>query len=1761
MFGQAGAVALLSTITAFHLISAQPGYILTLPRTLRAGGEETFCVTLHDVDDPAFAFTLRLTHKETQEEHDFEYEISESYSQCLKFNVPTQTGEYDVVLRNDTSTIEATGTTEVEVKTENIITLVQTDKPIYKPGQRVQFRVLTLTRDLKTRTGVIQSIFIKTPNDIRVKQWLNVECQGVTSFKYPMPAEPTLGEWTIDVTLDGETTSQPFQVQEYVLPRFDVQITPPPFLLSNASTIDGKVCAEYTYGKPVMGYVSLEVCLTSYQSTERPCYRETVKFDGCYKFSVNTSEVEMANKKYYLYGSKLQINASVREINTAAVVNKTSTGPAVSYDPLKITLKDDTNGFFKPTFPYHGRAVVTTPDGEPAPGELIEVSLVDYRNDIRLSNNYTSDSDGIIHFSVCDIITEKTQDFSIDAKAVLYADPSTYYGLSNTLYMPRAYKTVKQWYSPSLSYIAIPRQSRTVSCGGELEVTVPYTTTLNTYTKFYYQVMSRGRILHTGHKMHHFLKHDSTEFLEVPMASCLQKVPDPSPPPEIGEGDAEEGGDEGAQKEGEAIEIVDPPAEMSAGVMQQGGLYQSLGVRRKRAPVIAAEMAGNDLSDGMEGGEGGEEPPAGPTGPPPPPPPSRHVSHFTLRVPVTEEMSPEASLLIYYVRDDGETVADSINFDVEACFKNKVKFDFLEKKVIPGREATLRLQAEPGSLCSIGMIDKSINILGGDHQLTPEKMFDILKKYGNGGEQYHYYKRDKEYCERKVNDEERTPEHEMYGEWWHYSSRYVDAVEAFRQMGMAVATNMLLETRPCSKEYAVLYEEGGLPGPGGGQRVLPLGIPLSAAQKKKPSGSVLRSYFPETWLWELEQVGDTGELELRKTTPHTITRWVGNTICTSQSAGVGVAPMTSLTTFQPFFLSIHLPYAAVRGERLPLHVTIFNYLEKCLYMQVNVETGDDITLTVRDHLKLPFCLCGGKSKTQSYYISAKEVGKLPVVARAEIVPGTCDNNVEPDTEYIGLSDAVKRELFVKVEGVTQEYTKSLYICPKDFDVTREEVELPLPEDIVRDSARGHVSVIGDIMGPALSNLDNLVQLPTGCGEQTMINFSPNIYVLKYLTFTSQLTDEMKLLCERYMEIGYTRELNYRHDDGSFSAFGKSDASGSTWLTAFVVKSFAQAQRFIYIDQTNLATSVSFLKSTRMENGCFREVGKVFSSYMMGGLGKVDGEDDTALTAFVVVALLEAHVPRDDPVLMAALRCLSLQPRDEMDTYTLTLTAYAQTLNDPTSQASDEVMTELDARVISNGVLGYWGRGGSMPDAVNTWHYRTAPSAEIEMTSYGLMATLLYYQDGGLAKGQPMIMWLSQQRNSLGGFASTQDTVLGLQAMSEFASKTFTGNATDLSVTFTGNKMSQTYDITTGVNTLLLQRAPIMHLPNTLSVSTNGTGCALIQANVQFNKLPENLGINKPLFNLTVAVRRSRTKRSDCARRSIRICVSFMGKKDFSAGMSMLTVKMVTAWTPVLNSLKELESVFPILSMKKYENDVKKGLIAFYFDELDVRKRCFEFELEQDRDVAVSDPKPAEIQAYQYYEKDVTIVKSYEITTTCGTKAEIPDETAAPTWLAGSPIEIQNRIGSVNDMPPLPSQKTPETTGCPACINEKPEDFDQLICQSKAIYKVQAGRNGRASMKIKADLRTRRKKKIDKFASFTLGSECQCDLLNPPNEKKRVRRLLILSNREQSLVQSVDPGSVGHVIHLGSSTIIINLDRNRKLEKETRKKARSCNRRS
>jgi len=76
--------------------------------------------------------------------------------------------------------------------------------------------------------------------------------------------------------------------------------------------------------------------------------------------------------------------------------------------------------------------------------------------------------------------------------------------------------------------------------------------------------------------------------------------------------------------------------------------------------------------------------------------------------------------------------------------------------------------------------------------------------------------------------------------------------------------------------------------------------------------------------------------------------------------------------------------------------------------------------------------------------------------------------------------------------------------------------------------------------------DHLINKPSGCGEQTMLGLTPNIYALRYLYVQPNKYQNIKLLirnAQQNIQFGFQNELNYMHEDGSFSAFGKSDKNG------------------------------------------------------------------------------------------------------------------------------------------------------------------------------------------------------------------------------------------------------------------------------------------------------------------------------------------------------------------------------------------------------------------------------------------------------------------------------------------------------------------------------------------------------------------------------------------------------------------------------------------
>ena len=52
-------------------------------------------------------------------------------------------------------------------------------------------------------------------------------------------------------------------------------------------------------------------------------------------------------------------------------------------------------------------------------------------------------------------------------------------------------------------------------------------------------------------------------------------------------------------------------------------------------------------------------------------------------------------------------------------------------------------------------------------------------------------------------------------------------------------------------------------------------------------------------------------------------------------------------------------------------------------------------------------------------------------------------------------------------------------------------------------------ITGNFMVPSITGLQNLIKIPHGCGEQTMVNFAPDVFITKYMNITGQLTDKIK----------------------------------------------------------------------------------------------------------------------------------------------------------------------------------------------------------------------------------------------------------------------------------------------------------------------------------------------------------------------------------------------------------------------------------------------------------------------------------------------------------------------------------------------------------------------------------------------------------------------------------------------------------------------------
>ncbi|XP_039543582.1 pregnancy zone protein-like [Pimephales promelas] len=1399
----------------------RPLFMVTFPAVIESGSDAKLCASLLK---PQGRLTMTVSLLDDKRTTRLVQQVSSKpFHRCFSFQAPRVDGESVQMLKVEVqgNVFRASDERKVMFKRYLPLTFIQTDKPIYNPGQTVNFRVVTMDAKFVPLDQMYNLVVVEDNNSNRIGQWTNISSTDwILQLSHELNPEAQMGMYTLKAFIGDQMVSHVFEVKKYVLPKFDVTVNTPQMYSVGDVGLKVEACAKYTYGQPVPGQALVEVCRDPFPYAAVPdltrrCLTKTAKMNatGCVFLNVDAS---------MFFGTKFEnnmqdtffVSVNVTEEGTDVVMSKSAT-VSITFEVGKVKFVDIPE-YFEPGSMINGKISVSRFDGTPIANNL--VYLLDgnsWPNKVLM--DLTTNQKGLATFSLNTANLPKAA-LNLVASVTVVVDNG--YKLP---YLTTDSRVVQLLHPDSSSNpsseLTIVKLEQPLKCGATFPVTVKYLFVGEAggySTDLIYMVLSRGVIVLHGFET----------------------------------------------------------------------------VKARGSSTVTSGSVSFQLS-------------------------------------VSGDMAPEVQILVYCVLPSENVVVGSAWFETETCLPNQVSLKFSPATAVPAEKNVLTVSAQAGSLCGISAVDQSIRILEPGRRLSAKMVFDLLPVRSLSG--YPYNVQDDSECLG-------FPPSLAFDRDPAYTAPTNEAYTTFKSLGMKVVTNLAVHAPPCA-----LYPSfpDALP-------ALPVVLSEALPDGGDTSSSVVtvRSYFPETWLWQLTEVGNTGSTRVPLTVPDTITTWETEAFCLS-SKGFGLAPPALLTVFQPFFLELSLPYSIVRGESFDLKATVFSYLSKCIMVKVTPDSSTDFTL---EPYSEPYvsCLCANGRKTFKWVLSASVLGAVNVTvnASAESSRTRCGTEVVT-VPTKGRVDLVTRSLLVLPEGVERTNTQSWLLCPKG-NVLYEDVTLMFPKNVIQGSARCSVSVLGDIMGRALKNLDKLLQMPSGCGEQNMIILAPNIYILLYLEVTGQLTAAIRETATGFLQSGYQGQLNYRHSDGSFSTFGY-DAS-NTWLTAFVMRSFGLARQFIFIDPNVLQSAKDWLISTQGSDGCFIQQGTLYHSEMKGGVG-----DSVTMTAYIVASLLELGVPTTDPVITNGLSCLRPVIGNLGNTYATALLTYTFSLAGETTTRS-QLLTALDSLAISEGTKLHWSQTTS------------GDTLAVEISSYVLLAVLAVQPltTADLGYANRIVNWLVTQQNPYGGFSSTQDTVVALHALSVYAAQVFSLDGSSSVTVQSSGGDSYSFKVNRD-NRLLYQEKPLKNVPGKFSVKVSGSTCVSLQVACFYN-IPTPVKVSK-----TLRVEAKVT--GDCQARVANLMLKFTVKYDgvkSSTNMVIVDIKLLSGFTADTSLLgSSPQSFAPLVERVDAEDD---GVIVYLKE---VPKGVpMSYTLQLNQVLAVDNLKPAVIKVYDYYQTSDSFETTY-----------------------------------------------------------------------------------------------------------------------------------------------------------------------------------------
>jgi len=699
------------------------------------------------------------------------------------------------------------------------------------------------------------------------------------------------------------------------------------------------------------------------------------------------------------------------------------------------------------------------------------------------------------------------------------------------------------------------------------------------------------------------------------------------------------------------------------------------------------------------------------------------------------------------------------------------------------------------------------------------------------------------------------------------------------------------------------------------------GAVSEAKSKSEDDAPRMRQYFPETLYWNPAIItDDTGKAEIEIPLADSITTWRLSASAVNSSGQMGSAT-TGLRVFQDFFVDIDLPVTLTQNDEVDVPVAVYNYLPGKQTIAVAMEPSDGMEML--------------SDRTQSVTMGANEVRAVYFRFR---VTGLGMQKLTVNARGDKLSDAIRREIEVLPDGRREQASIS------DRLNGNTERSIVIPEASIDGASTLLVKVYPGVMSTLVEGLDKVLQMPGGCFEQTSSSTYPNVMILDYMKNSKQITPEIQMRAEQYINLGYQRLLSFEVPGGGFEWFG--NAPANKVLTAYGLLEFADMAKVYNVDPAVFARTQAWLQGKQNADGSWTPD--------QGGIaeGAINRQSDVyKTTAYIAWAMAESNA--QGVHLNKALAWLAKNMGAVNDPYALALTANAFLTAGDKGNGQAVVQKLLSKAKLEGDKLSFEVEG-------QTAVYGRGKSGDVETTA---LVTLALLKAGGHVESvNKAIGYIISAKDANGTWYSTQATVFALKALIKAAGSAGAGMNGEGRV-FVNGQMIGTFVVTPDDYEVVRQfdaKAVVREGSNEVRIEWSGKQGPMFQISalyyVPWNRKPTD---EAPEMDIQVGYDKTELAANDTVTSNVRVVYNGKGA---AANMVIVDLGIPPGFDVMAGDLSELVGSKVI---QKFSLTGRQAIL--YFDKLEKGKPVqFRYRMKAKYPLRARTPAS---RMYEYYEPE------------------------------------------------------------------------------------------------------------------------------------------------------------------------------------------------